>query len=247
MAIITSEAILLRKTELRETSFILNFFTRESGKIVGVIKGVRSPQPQFGALFEIFSLDKIVFYERKRGDVFTISQCELVDYFSGIRKDFKKVSYASYFMEMIDTIAVQGERNEEMFDVLIQALKSLERSQNPDDVKRVFELKILKINGLMPSLKECMICKDSDLSGSIRFSIKSGSVICPNCSAREYTVPISMDVIHFIDSMVSLPMNEVLDVDGSDVITKEVDGLIKNFINFHIQKRFKSVEFMGCI
>lgn len=245
MSIVTSEAILMRKTELRETSLILNFYTRESGKIVGIIKGVRSPQPQFGALFEIFSLDKIVFYERKKSDIFTVSQCELIDYFPGIRRDLEKMSIASYFMEMIDTISAQGEKNEEMFNVIVESLRSLEKSSNPKKSARIFELKILKLAGMMPSLEECMVCGNGNLGMNVKFSIKSGSIVCPNCFPKEYTANISRGAVDFMRSVMSSDSPIAMEVPGN--VEEEIDNVIKNFINFHIQKRFKSVEFMGQI
>ena len=73
-----SEAILLKKFDLRETSILLTFFTKESGKIRGVIKGVRSPQPQFAGVYEPFTLDKITYYEKKNKDLFVISHCDLL-------------------------------------------------------------------------------------------------------------------------------------------------------------------------
>ena len=124
MAIIETDAILLKKTELRETSFLLDFYTKESGKIKGVIKGVRSPQPQFSALYEIFTLDRISFYERKNKDIYIIAQCELLDFFSGLRKDLERLGYAAYYAELINETCGIGEKNEDIFELLLEILYS---------------------------------------------------------------------------------------------------------------------------
>ena len=72
MAIQKSEGILLRSQNLRETSIILTFYTRDFGKIKGVIKGARGAATQYGrSAFELFALDEIVFYERKRSEMYT--------------------------------------------------------------------------------------------------------------------------------------------------------------------------------
>ena len=78
MAIQKTEGILLRKADLRETSLILTFYTKDFGKIKGIVRGVRGPRSGScgGASMEIFALDGLVFYERRRSDIFTIS-CNL--------------------------------------------------------------------------------------------------------------------------------------------------------------------------
>ena len=76
MAIQKTDALLLRKKDLRETSLILSFFTRDFGKINGVLKGVRGSRARGNANPLYFSLDQIVFYEKKKSDLFIISQCD---------------------------------------------------------------------------------------------------------------------------------------------------------------------------
>ena len=65
MAIQKTEAILLRKRDLRETSLILSFFTRDFGKIHGVLKGARGTRARIGVNPLYFSLEEIIFYEKK--------------------------------------------------------------------------------------------------------------------------------------------------------------------------------------
>ena len=78
MAIQKTEGILLRRQDLRETSLILTFYTRDFGKVKGIVRGVRGPRSACGGgNMEIFALDEVVFYERRKSDIFTISQCDL--------------------------------------------------------------------------------------------------------------------------------------------------------------------------
>ncbi|MBU1894387.1 MAG: recombination protein O N-terminal domain-containing protein, partial [Candidatus Omnitrophica bacterium] len=62
MAVQKAEGIILKKYFLRETSYIIVAFTKEFGKIKGVIKGIRAPYPQFAGNFEIFTQCRLLFY-----------------------------------------------------------------------------------------------------------------------------------------------------------------------------------------
>ena len=69
MPIQKSEAIVLRRQPLRETSLILTFYTKDLGKIKGILRGVRGTRGQYGGgSFEILSHDELIFYDRKNSD-----------------------------------------------------------------------------------------------------------------------------------------------------------------------------------
>ena len=108
MAIQTTEGIVLRKQNLRETSIILKFFTRDFGKISGVIKGARGPSAAIGHNPQAFSQNSVVFYERKKSNLSTISHCDLLNFFEPIRSDLERTIYADYFLELVDTVTIEG-------------------------------------------------------------------------------------------------------------------------------------------
>jgi DNA repair protein RecO (recombination protein O) len=243
--IIETEAILLKKTELRETSFILDFYTRESGRIKGVIKGVRSPQPQFGSLFEIFSLDRITFYERKNSDIFIISHCDLIDFFPELRKDLERLGYASYYTELIGATCGIGEKNEEIFELVLGTLRALSGDGSPKRITRVFEIKLLKAQGLMPRLKQCINCGKKDPTNDVRFSIKGGGILCDSCRGTDpHSIAVMAGTMNFIESVSHAPLDRVSRLKVSEDVGRELERFMKIFLNFHIQKHFKSVEFM---
>ena len=110
MAIQKTEAILLRKKDLRETSLILTFFTRDFGKVDGILKGARGARPRSDANPLFFSLDQLVFYERKKGGIFIISQCEAQEIYMNILKSWEQAASAYYALELADVFTEPGEK-----------------------------------------------------------------------------------------------------------------------------------------
>ena len=239
-----TDAILLRKQDLRETSLFLSFYTRSSGKIYGVMKGVRGQKGQYSAMPQIFSLNEIVFYERKEKEVFTISQCELKEFFAQIRESLEKTSHAMYFIELVNFLAPLGDRNEKMFELLENSLGMLCGEASTKRVARIFEIKLLAILGLMPQLKNCIIC-ESPVGKKIRFSLKNGGVICEGCSVKEKEgFPVSTGTINFIEHINRSDWEMVLRIKVSQEVGRQVEDLLRRFMNYHLHLRPKTLEFM---
>src|SRR3990167_5822007 len=126
MAIQKTEAILLKKKDFRETSFILTFFTKDFGKVDGIIKGARGYRPRGDANPIFFSLDQVVFYEKKKGGISIISQCETQEVFLNILKEWGRAASAYYMLELTDAFTEPEGKSEEVFDGLYNGLKSLD-------------------------------------------------------------------------------------------------------------------------
>lgn len=161
MAIQKTDAILLKKQDLRETSLILTFFTRDFGKVRGVLKGARGSRARSGSNPLFFSLDQIVFYEKRKSDLFVISQCEAQQAFLNILKDWDRAAVAYYILEIVDVFTEPGVCAEDIFEGLLRSLVSLNSDKEPDAIVRLFEVKFLMALGLWPGSEEFKLTKGS--------------------------------------------------------------------------------------
>ncbi len=159
MAIQKTDAILLKKRDLRETSFILTFFTRDFGKVHGVLKGARGSRARSGINPLFFSLVHIVYYEKKKSDLFIVSQCEPQETFLNILKEWDRASVAYYMLELIDTFIEIGEPSKEIFENLLDSLKGLDTKKESSAVARLFEVRFLIALGLWPGSESLKLTK----------------------------------------------------------------------------------------
>ena len=72
MSIERSKAIVLKNQDLRETSVLATFFTKDFGKISGIMKGIRGTFNQTNNSLELFSLSEIIF------SILTLVPCTLI-------------------------------------------------------------------------------------------------------------------------------------------------------------------------
>jgi len=240
-----TEAILLKRQDLRETSLLLTFYTSGFGKIQGVMKGMRGQHKgQYNASPQLFSLNDIVFYERKNRDIYTVSHCDLNHFFGEIRESLEKTSYASYFIELIDSLTPIGEVNEGMYELLENGLKFLCGSSSTKRIARIFEIKLLDLLGLMPGLKSCILC-DSTLIENARFSLKNSGVICKRCFAKEKDgFTISIGTINFMEHINRSDWTMVSRIKVAKDVGRQVEGLLQSFLNYHLHLKPKSLEFI---
>ncbi|OGW75902.1 MAG: DNA repair protein RecO, partial [Omnitrophica bacterium RBG_13_46_9] len=210
MSIQKTRGFVLRREDVRETSVLLTVYTRDFGKLKLISKGARSPDQRFASSYELFALDDIVFYERKKKGFFLLSQCELVSFFPEVSGSLDRICYATYFIELLDFVTQPGEKNPELYDLLLDSLEFLCSNASPKRVARIFEIKMLSILGLMPRLRSCVNC-DKELGGrEARFSFSSGGVLCEACFGADRTArPVLAGTIKFISHIEEAPFDRI--------------------------------------
>jgi len=77
-----AEAVVLKTYPFRETSKIAVFFSREFGKINGLLKGIRKDPKKFGTNLQLASLNDLVFYKKQSSELHLVGQCDLKQDFS---------------------------------------------------------------------------------------------------------------------------------------------------------------------
>ena len=156
--IVKTEGIVLKTFDFRETSRIATFFTRDFGKVKGVLKGIRKDPKKFGSSVEKFSLNDIVYYQYRNSDIHLVSHCDMKDFFSGLRRDLERMTAASYASELIDTLMPAEEQNLEIYDLMQAFLKCLQTTADVSKLVQTFQIKILSLSGFKPHLETCVRC-----------------------------------------------------------------------------------------
>lgn len=151
MAIQTTEAFVLNRKDFRETSVLAIFYSKDFGKIRGILKGIRAEKSRYGSLAELFGLNKIVFYEKTKSEFNNITQCDLIDGFFGIRKDLSALAHATYLVELVDAMTEPNEKNAEIYELLYRSFKLLSAGEDTNKIARIFEVRFLSSLGFAPS------------------------------------------------------------------------------------------------
>jgi len=245
MAIQKTRGFILRREDLRETSLILTVYTRDFGKLTLITKGVRSPDQRFVSAYELFALCDIVFYEKKRKGIFLLSQCELLQFFPKARESLERLSYATYFIDILNSVTHIGEGNPALYELLNNSLELMSSGASPKRVARIFEIKLLSLLGLMPGLKGCVNCEKKLAGKRTRFSLSSGGVLCEDCFAKDKNArPILAGTVNFMSHIEGLPYEKVKQIKVTRRVGGEVERFLRSFIIYHLDTRPRSMDFI---
>lgn len=246
MAIQKTEAIVLKNQDIRETSLLVTFFTKDFGKIQGIAKGIRGQRGRINNGFEPLALCNIVFYERKRGNLHTISQCDLKNYFTVLRKDLKKTAYGYYFIELVKDFLQLHDKNESIFNLLFNSLDCLNGGRmNTEILARSFELKLLSLSGFKPKIDSCLKCCEP-VKEKAFFCFKEGGLVCEKCLSeiKNAATGITHEAMFFIHLLESRKLSELLYLKLTNSVQKELAVILHQFMQVHIEKKFKSLDFV---
>lgn len=243
MAIQSTHAIVLKRKDIRESSIIVTLFTKDFGKIIGLVKGIRVSKSRYASKLESFSLNKIVFYQTQKKDIQLISNCDLEDSFENLRKDLRLTTFASFFVELVDSVTELFDKNEKIFRLFLNSLVLLSKEKFPERAVLIFQIKLLTEAGLMPQVSACAGC-DREYS-NYKFSHKLGGLICQRCLQEDpEAVNISRGALATVSHIYNSSWNQARRVKPSKKINFEIVSILNNFIEYQLQKKLKSLEFL---
>jgi DNA repair protein RecO (recombination protein O) len=240
MPIHKTEAIILNKRDFRETSLIVDFFTRDFGRFSGLLKGVRSEPEKFASNLESFSLNDIIFYTRRDAGLRLISQCDLKDAFERARSSIDKITCASFMMELVAAVMQAEDKNLQVFDLLLSCLNELKVTAFPDKVLTIFKIKMLTLSGFKPHFDSCITCAEKIL-GQARFSLSLGGLLCEKCQRRDLASrAIFRGTVATILHIERNDFRSALNLGMNPQIKRELDIILNAFLNFHLERELKT-------
>jgi len=247
MPIHKTESLVLRKWDFRETSLIVNFYTRDFGKLSGILKGIKTEPAKFASTLEPFSHNDIVFYKKINSALHLVSQCDRRDNFDPIRQNIYKVGAASLMVELIDAVMPPEDKNEEVFDLALTALKELAVNENSEKIMTIFKIKMLALSGFKPYFDSCVSC-GARISGHSKFSSILGGLLCEKCYPRDLKARTIFRGT--VASVLHIERNEFrnnLNLGMNPQIKKELEIILNSFLNFHLEKELKSQKVINKI
>jgi DNA repair protein RecO (recombination protein O) len=245
MSLCKTDAIVLTKSDFRETSLIVNFFTRDYGKVSGILKGIRTDPGKFASSVEPFSSNEIIFYQKRGSGLHLVSQCDSKDNFYEIRQNVIKTGMGIYMMELTHALMQPEDKNSDVFDLIMSCLNELKSSSNPEKIMTIFKIKMLTLSGFKPHFDSCVSC-DERIRGQSKFSLSLGGLLCPQCWQKDLSGRLIFRGT--IASILHIEKNDLktnLNLGLNPQIKKELEIILNAFINFHLEKELKSQKVLN--
>lgn len=233
MQLYRDEGVVLRTWKLGEADRIVVLMTKGHGKVRAVAKGVRKTRSKFGSRLEPTSHIAVQLYPGRELD--TVTQVDSIDHFRAIRDDLDLLARAVPLLEAVDQLALEGEPNRRLYEMLVGALRTLASDGSPLVVPGFF-LKALALEGFRPVVDRCVSCgADDDL---VAFDEDAGGVLCRSCRRG---AAISPEALSLLQRILGGQLGSALS-EAPGPANHEVEVLATRLLEHHLERRLRSVD-----
>lgn len=182
-----TEGIVLHTSPSRERDKLVVFISPDRGKMRGWAYGARSVRSRYGASLEPLSRIRIHYVEKEGEDTVRIESVELIRSLFDTQRNLAAGAVSSWMAELTDTFVQADEPAERPYRLLDACCAALASGADPQLVALYFELWILRLAGIFPSVEECIDC-GRNLEGALRFDAARAGFVCGHCGGRSELV-----------------------------------------------------------
>ena len=235
--IIDVEGIIISSKDYKDSSKILDIFTKEYGVIGVIAKGCKSLKSNLRSVTEKLTYATFTIYYKK-DKLSILSEASVINNFSNIKKNIEKISYSSFLIDLTNQVYKQCE-DHSLYDLLISALVKINDNFNPLIITNIIELKYLEYLGVMPNLDGCSICGSKSV---VTLSSDKGGYLCSKCHTNE---PIVSDKsIKLVRMYYYVNIDKISKLDISKDVIFEVNNFIDDYYDRYTGLYLKSKSFL---
>ncbi len=196
MRLYSSDAFILGTHALRETDRIVSFATRDLGKKRGVARGARRPRSEFSGALEPMTEARVVFYEKEGRELVSIRAVDPIRASFSLSTELERALLLPAMAESLETFVSESDPAEPFYRLARHAMDGLFAGAPAALVAAYFDVWILKLSGLFPTLAHCARCErplppsgpvlfDESLPGFVEEECRRGPTVRVTANARE--------------------------------------------------------------
>ena len=237
MKLISVEGIVISTVPYKENSKIINIFTKNMGIIGCVSKGCKSLKSKLRLISEKYAYATFNISYKENG-LSTLIEGDIIDFHMNIKSDITKISYLSYICELSSKVYKECNDNE-VYNLMIDAIKKIENNYNPKIITNILELKYLNYIGINLDLDKCVSCGNTKI---ITISLQKGGYICSNCRTNELL--IDEKVIKLLRLYYYVDISKISNLDIDEKISNKIDEIITEYYDLYSGVASKSKNFL---
>ena len=245
MALYHTRALVIKSINLSESDRLVTFMTENQGKVKCVAKGARKVKNRFWGALEPMSLIHLIYFGKEHQSLFRLNHCDIIESFQTIRDDFDKLYTGVYFLDLIDSMILEGHREKKIFALLYQSLAALNQQTELEPLRRLFEIRLLSLSGYAPQLEHCVLCKSLPENGMIAFSYTHNGILCNACSNRaRIDIQFSTGTRNYIKKLLDVEIKTCERLKFPKSQTDKIEKVTHRLILSHLGRELKSYPFI---
>lgn len=180
------DALTLKTLPFEESGLLVTAYSREYGKLRAIAKNARKPTSRLVGHLEPLTLARLALARGRNLDL--IQQAQTLDALPALKGDLAAISQGLYVAELLDGFGSEANPNPPLFQLAADTLQAL--PAGPAELPlRYFDLHLLRLNGLLPELYQCVECRRPVEQERHQFNPSLGGVLCLDCPAADADAP----------------------------------------------------------
>jgi DNA repair protein RecO (recombination protein O) len=238
VAIVQTDALVLRSYRLGETSLIVHLFTGDHGLLRCVAKGARGPKSRFGAALEPGVRVNAVIYRKVTRDLQLLSKADIVAYWTPLWEDPDRFARAGAVLEFLDRAAYGEAGDSRLLDLATETLASMSTASLPalEAILRGFEIQTLGHLGLKPELQSCLECRSPLERGGLFHPLRGGLLCGAPCGGDGSAFRISERARKTLLALGDRPPASVQAWAMERYPGPEISRAVERFLSAHLER-----------
>ncbi len=240
---VTTKGLVLRQVRYKEADQILTLLTADQGKLTVKARGALRKGSHMAAASQALCWSEFTLFGN-RGR-WTANEGSTLEQFLGLREDISQLALGAYFAELLDTICPEEQPAGPALQLALNALYALSRGiYGPEQVKAVFELRLLCLEGFQPEVDMCGVCGRTEPDG-VMFSPVSGMIHCAGCApgAAGASVALDPESLAAMRHIVSAPAKREFSFAIADGSMERLARACELFARYQLDREFSSLAY----
>ncbi len=220
----------------------LTILTIQKGKISAFARGAKRPNSPLLGCSQPFCFGEFTLYEGHSS--YGVARAEIRNYFGELRSELNAVSYGLYFCEFAQVMTEEENDAKAVLKLLYQSLRALSKKTIPMTlIRRIYELKLLYLEGQGPQVLECVHCKTkNDLTA---FSVRHGGTFCSCCLSNAGTIKrIGESTLYTLQFICITPIEKLYSFTVKEEVLQELSSLIEDYQKEYVEYKLKSLDML---
>jgi DNA repair protein RecO (recombination protein O) len=243
MSYLKVKGIVIKELNIGEADKIITIFSRENGKIQAFVKNARRPRSNLSASTQFLCYNDFMLFRGK--DMYTVSNCDIIEPFYEIRNDIFRLTYSAHMADLLSDTIQENEPALKILSLFLNTLHFLAKTERSAELLiRIFELKLISLLGYTPQIGNCSACGCEE-DFSLYFSMEKHGFICKTCSSNDKTafaiLPGTVKAIRYI---IWSDFKQLFNFNLSDEVLDELSNIMRKYIKLVLEKDYNKLDFL---
>jgi DNA repair protein RecO (recombination protein O) len=234
MGLHRTQGIVIGRRTLGESDRLVDFYTRDHGRVRGVAKSARRTGSRFGSALELFTLGELVFFDTGRSELVRVDHFDIVHPFVRVREHLERLGQGAWVVECLTRLTADRDPQPALFGLALRSLRALDAGARPQRVATCFALRAIDLLGHRPRIDRCVECGRSYPFPDASLDVRAGGLLCAGCGPGSDALDLSGAAVGLLKRLRALGWEEGIrlplaaDLDGE--LTTTVEGVMGRLI-----------------